>query len=594
MKNKAFEALLILLIAGFMLVGFSYLVGQVNIPWINGKSLHIKFIDKKTFFDFTVVNNNNSADSLINNYMEDSALVATNLKLLNDQIERMSNDSIKILEVVNYKLNCFLSTDSSKNEKGIQKFIKNYLNDEKNLKKKIIKQEMLAYLNLKNIKNEFLVNPENNGDKALDKFFAYLMSHKETEIVRIAHYGDSQLEGDRVTSSLRNLLHARFGGSGLGFVPIIDNTDNVNLSRQHSENWKRYTVFHDKFYNSFYGIAGVVFRFGNAPSSMKDDESPVDSAASKNSGNDTEKKNKPKKKMKVKKHTEEQSQNDNVFAENSPNDTIKKTDVHYSNTAYVAFNLAKYVKYEKISLMYGRSKSPCRMNVYDGKEKIFSVDLPETNTFKVFDIDIPPNTHHFKLEFTADVSPDFYGLLLDGNHGVQIDNYALRGHSGDGLMLINSDYMALQIKQLNIRLIILQYGNNVVPYIKSEKMCKWLEGCYVDLLTKIKNASPNSSILLIGVGDMARKSEGESSSYPMIPKIRDAQKNAALKLNCAFWDLFESMGGLNSINTWCKNRLASKDGHLSTKGREIMAKEIFDALMIEYDVFRYKPLKKQA
>jgi len=51
---------------------------------------------------------------------------------------------------------------------------------------------------------------------------------------------------------------------------------------------------------------------------------------------------------------------------------------------------------------------------------------------------------------------------------------------------------------------------------------------------------------------------------------------------------------LNSINTWCKNRLASKDGHLSTKGREIMAKEIFDALMIEYDVFRYKPLKKQA
>ena len=39
--------------------------------------------------------------------------------------------------------------------------------------------------------------------------------------VRIMHYGDSQLEMDRISSVLRQKLQERFGGCGPGMVPLI-------------------------------------------------------------------------------------------------------------------------------------------------------------------------------------------------------------------------------------------------------------------------------------------------------------------------------------------------------------------------------------
>jgi hypothetical protein len=557
MRNKVFEAFLIIVITGLLLAGFSYFVGSAEIPLFNGNSLKLSFIDKNELLNFSYSQQKSGADSLIRSYREDSVTLAKNQILLNKQIAGMTKDSLKIREIVNSRLNFFLTCDTAKRESVVQKFIKDYLNDESDRKKKIIKEELMAYLNLKNIKNEFLINPEKDGNKALDNFFAYLMSHKDTNIVRIAHYGDSQLEGDRVTSSIRDKMHARFGGSGIGFVPFMDITDNLNLTSSHSGNWKRYTVFHDRYYNSFYGIAGVVYRFGNAKDDNFDKET-------------------------ITKDTNTAKQ-----------DTNKEDNkVISGDRASVSIKLASYVKYDKVSLMYGRSKHPCKINVYCGDERVMSTELPETETFSMFRLSIPPNTRSFKIEFIANISPDFYGLLVDGDHGAQVDNYALRGHSGDGLMLIDPGYYELQMKALNIRLIIMQYGANVVPYIKTDKMCKWLEDCYVNTLDKLKRAAPDASIMVIGVGDMARKSEGASASYPILPKIRDAQKSAAMRTHCAFWDLLESMGGMNSIVTWSNQHLASVDGHLSGKGREIMAKEIFDALMIEYDFYRYKTHKK--
>ena len=49
----------------------------------------------------------------------------------------------------------------------------------------------------------------------LDPFFDALEAARERP-VRIMHYGDSQLEGDRISSVLREAFQERFGGSGAG------------------------------------------------------------------------------------------------------------------------------------------------------------------------------------------------------------------------------------------------------------------------------------------------------------------------------------------------------------------------------------------
>lgn len=53
-----------------------------------------------------------------------------------------------------------------------------------------------------------------------DKIFAALDSAGTTP-VHIMHYGDSQIEGDRITSYLRERFQARFGGNGPGLIPVL-------------------------------------------------------------------------------------------------------------------------------------------------------------------------------------------------------------------------------------------------------------------------------------------------------------------------------------------------------------------------------------
>ncbi len=43
---------------------------------------------------------------------------------------------------------------------------------------------------------------------ALDAFFEALIGERDTQVIHIAHYGDSQIEGDRVTSVIRRNLQA--------------------------------------------------------------------------------------------------------------------------------------------------------------------------------------------------------------------------------------------------------------------------------------------------------------------------------------------------------------------------------------------------
>ena len=57
---------------------------------------------------------------------------------------------------------------------------------------------------------------------ALAPFFEALASLErgERNAVRIIHYGDSQLEGDRITMQLRNSLQKNYGGRGFGYVAL--------------------------------------------------------------------------------------------------------------------------------------------------------------------------------------------------------------------------------------------------------------------------------------------------------------------------------------------------------------------------------------
>ncbi|MGL4520222.1 MAG: hypothetical protein ACRCUJ_11230 [Phocaeicola sp.] len=65
----------------------------------------------------------------------------------------------------------------------------------------------------------------------------------ERNQVRIGFLGDSFIEGDIMTDAIRAHLQARFGGRGVGFVPISHISSRDRLSIKHTyEGWKTYSM----------------------------------------------------------------------------------------------------------------------------------------------------------------------------------------------------------------------------------------------------------------------------------------------------------------------------------------------------------------
>ena len=74
--------------------------------------------------------------------------------------------------------------------------------------------------------------------------------------------------------------------------------------------------------------------------------------------------------------------------------------------------------------------------------------------------------------------------------------------------------------------------------------------------------------------------------YPGIEPVRNALKNAAMESGFAFWDLYEAMGGYNSMPSFvhADPPLASTDYiHFTALGVNLVAEMFYNALMLEYN-----------
>lgn len=97
------------------------------------------------------------------------------------------------------------------------------------------------------------------------------LAHKLQELqktgkgkIRIAYFGDSMIEGDLMTQTLRKLLQQKFGGQGVGFVPITSQVAKFRqtVSSAYSDSWSD-----DNFKsgnNKRLYLSGHSFHSGNA------------------------------------------------------------------------------------------------------------------------------------------------------------------------------------------------------------------------------------------------------------------------------------------------------------------------------------------
>ncbi len=337
-----------------------------------------------------------------------------------------------------------------------------------------------------------------------DNFIDQISKNDSTkQQLRIFYYGDSQIENDRITSTLRHRLQQQFGGSGRGLVPITDIYNSANnFIMSISKNWKKTSVVGSKSKNLNAGILCESY-------SIKKNHNSKDSLKS---------------------------------------SFIKIKSINPSNG-----------KGYTMTRLYYQSSGNSHIEVIRNEKAVYTQKLVSGTKIQELKLNFGEQPNLLELKLSTDTELIVYGLSLETPTGIQVDNIALRGKSLPEFTRLDSSKYMEMAKLLKPSFVILHYGVNVVPNVTSNY------NFYKDMLSTdirfLKQKLPGVPILLISTSDMAHRVKGNLSSYANIPDIVKAQKEAALANNCDFWNLYETMGGQGSMIEWVKKipPLGNKD-----------------------------------
>ncbi len=107
------------------------------------------------------------------------------------------------------------------------------------------------------------------------------------------------------------------------------------------------------------------------------------------------------------------------------------------------------------------------------------------------------------------------------------------------------------------------------------------ESNYAQLIAEIKQAAPEALIVFTTNNDsyLYRRYVNKNGE-----KVRDSMFRMAEQYKAGVWDMFEVMGGLNSIVLWQKNQLAQSDKiHFTREGYLLIADLFFTAFMQDFE-----------
>lgn len=191
-------------------------------------------------------------------------------------------------------------------------------------------------------------------------------------------------------------------------------------------------------------------------------------------------------------------------------------------------------------------------------------------------ISVPNKTSSFEVS-TATPGVIGLGTWLYGNKGVTLDCMSSRGFSGLTLTKVSPDLSRQMSKYIDYDLIILEFGINAMS--PKQKDFSVYSNRMVGVINHVRKCYPNADIIMMGIGDRGEKRGGEVHSMTSTPYMVNAQRDAARKAHCLFYDTRESMGGDDAIVGWVKQGLANKDYiHLTHKGGKKLAEPLFDAI----------------
>lgn len=381
------------------------------------------------------------------------------------------------------------------------------------------------------IRHQYAINYPSDSIEWIYPVFEAL-DQAQKHKVRVLHYGDSQIEIDRITSDLRQSFMSRFGGYGVGLIPAIQTIPTSAISQQCDHELTRYMSYGPTDMRSetgYYGIMGQTAEIDGT-----------------------------------------------VTFEFRPTGMSKPCTK----------------KFGRITILTGLVEQPLQATLKTGNLTLAQT-APTGSTSITFDL--PDSTRQASITITG--RGLIHAFLLDGDdRGVQYDNAAMRGCSGTIFTSIKAASMTSYFSQYTVPLIIMQYGGNVVPYVKTDKQINDYCSSLGRQIAYLHQLAPQSKILFIGPSDMSTNINGKMQSYPSIKPLVNALRRMCNDNDAAFWSLYDAMGGENSMINWVNHNPAwagSDHVHFTPAGAQHTAEMLLDAIFSAYDYYKTSAEKSE-
>lgn len=351
--------------------------------------------------------------------------------------------------------------------------------------------------------------------------FYNALAQAQNRPVRIAVLGDSFIEGDILTGKLRELLQQRFGGEGVGFLPMTSITADFRRSvKQSFGGWTTHkAVDRNGYALTFNNITGNYFTAGpGAWVSAKGLSTPYPHAASCTSSS--------------------------FYFVNGTGSGYATAVVNGTDTTI--FSLQSQSGLIGHAIVRGASINSVRWTVSNPGSMVF------------------------------------LGTSMDCDHGVIVDNLSLRSSRGSHLSKIQAGMMSAFNQVRHYDLVIIMYGLNVAGKQNSEftAYCNTL----ISAINNIKSNMPGTSVLMVGCSDREERTASGWHTMKGVLGLIQAQKRVAINCDVAFWDLYEAMGGEGSIVNMVRNGEANSDyTHINHKGGDRIARYLYDALILGFE-----------
>ncbi|MBR2428531.1 MAG: hypothetical protein IKB15_00935 [Alistipes sp.] len=351
---------------------------------------------------------------------------------------------------------------------------------------------------------------------SFDRFIDKLIWGEE---VRIAFLGDSFIEGDILTSDLREKMQATFGGRGVGFVQceIPFGTARRTVKRT-TKGWTAYSV-------------------------LKPKKNPVD-------------------------------MNEEFFVSGYTARGESGAKVTWQTTT--AFERLDSCTRGRILLSTPDSAS-VRVMLNGDTTLVREFDL--VNVLLPYQILIDGSVDKVEMSVTQG-TVDCYGASIEGVGGVIVDNLSMRANNGHAIFGTSAIVNRQIDDYVGYDLVVLQYGLNIMEATRTNY--KAYRDKVVEMVAYAKSCFPDAAILIVGVSDRWVKN-AETEIFEPIGTVADMtsyQRGAAELSGAAFWSAADAMAVYGGMPGFVDNSWAAADHtHINFAGGKRVGEQLYRSIV---------------